>query len=117
VAVTARETKKLVALMRDSMPVIKAMMPMIRKMAVEAEKMADEIESSQLVESWPVYNDGDYIMCGKEECACEHEDSVILIPFVDLTYPPFPPYTMSQLYAAIRDHIEQQRYRDEEKED
>lgn len=109
--------KKLIALMRDSLPAIRAMMPVIEKMAGEAVKLAGEIEGMEKVEGWEVYNDGDYIMCGKEGHGCEHEDSVILIPFKDLTYPPFPPYTMSQLYAAIQDHIEQQSYCDEEKED
>jgi hypothetical protein len=56
-------------------------------------------------------------MCGKEGHGCYMEGEIILIPFVDLTYPPFPPFTMTELFAAIQDHIVQQRYRDAEKEE
>jgi 7-cyano-7-deazaguanine synthase in queuosine biosynthesis len=110
-----RETKKLAALMKSAQPAIQAMMPIIQRMAAEAVKLADEIESSQMSESWPVYSDGDYIMCGSDGCGCEMEDSVILIPFESLDPAKAERYTAGQLLAAVRDHIEQQSYRDEEK--
>jgi hypothetical protein len=112
-----RETKKLVALMKSAQPVIQAMMPIIQKMAAEAVKLADEANLSEVVESWPVYNDGDYIMCGSDGCGCEMEDSVILIPCESSDPARIPPYMAGQLLAAVRDHIEQQSYRDEEKEE
>ncbi len=57
-------------------------------------------------ELWPVFND-EYggIMCGQDDCRCDGEGSVILVPFKDLTYPPFPPYTARQLLDAIEQHI------------
>lgn len=112
-----RETKKLMALMRDIYPVVTAMMPVIRKMAGEAVKLAAEVELSELADSWPVYSDGDYIMCGSDGCGCDMEESVILIPFESSDPAKIPPYTPGELFEAVKNHIVQQKARDEERED
>ncbi len=96
---TNRDTKKLIAI-TEAMKITfgaaaEAMYELVRTYRPET------IEA----ESWPVYNDGDYIMCGNDDCPCDMEGSVILIPFKDLTYPPFPPYTARQLLDAIEQHI------------
>lgn len=112
-----RETRRLIALVRSAQPAIQAMLPVIQKMAAEAVKLANEIDMSEAADSWPVYNDGDYIMCGSDGCGCDMEESVILTPFESLDPARIPPYTPGELFEAVKNHILQQKARDEEEED
>lgn len=54
------------------------------------------------VQSWPVYADGNYIMCGKDDCPCDMEGEIVLSPGEG---DPECNFNMTDLYDAIEAHI------------